>query len=127
MGQALPPAEGTSLREPALHNQTDHLPNNVSSGANGREPAAPEDGLSAPTLATTSPIRVPLNITLEGLLYVVILLAAALTRFWDLGSRALHHDESLHAYFSWLLATGQNYVHDPLMHGPFLFHFNALI
>ena len=48
-------------------------------------------------------------------------------RFWDLGSRALHHDESLHAYFSWLLATGEGYVHDPLMHGPFLFHFTALI
>jgi hypothetical protein len=67
------------------------------------------------------------GVTLEVTLYAVILLAAVLTRFWDLGSRALHHDESLHAYFSWLLATGQNYVHDPLMHGPFLFHMNALV
>jgi predicted membrane-bound mannosyltransferase len=67
------------------------------------------------------------SITLECALYGVILIAAVLTRFWDLGSRALHHDESLHAYFSWLLATGQGYVHDPLMHGPFLFHFTALI
>jgi predicted membrane-bound mannosyltransferase len=67
------------------------------------------------------------GVTLEVALYAVILLAAVLTRFWDLGSRALHHDESLHAYFSWLLATGQNYVHDPLMHGPFLFHMNALV
>lgn len=66
-------------------------------------------------------------ISLECLLYVIILVLALLSRFWDLGSRALHHDESLHAYFSWLLATGQNYTHDPLMHGPFLFHFNALI
>ena len=67
------------------------------------------------------------GVTLEAGLYAIILLAGVLTRFWDLGSRALHHDESLHAYFSWLLATGQNYVHDPLMHGPFLFHMNALI
>jgi predicted membrane-bound mannosyltransferase len=65
--------------------------------------------------------------TVEAALYAVVILAAALTRFWDLGSRALHHDESLHAYFSWLLATGQGYVHDPLMHGPLLFHLNALV
>ena len=70
-------------------------------------------------------IAAPVGITLEAALYALILVAAVLTRFWDLGSRALHHDESLHAYFSWLLATGQNYAHDPLMHGPFLFHMNA--
>ena len=59
--------------------------------------------------------------------WVALLLLAALWRLSDLGPRAASHDESLHAYFSWLLATGQNYTHDPLMHGPFLFHFNALI
>ncbi len=68
-----------------------------------------------------------LRFTVESLLYAAIIVAAILTRFWDLGSRALHHDESLHSYFSWLLATGQGYTHDPLMHGPFLFHFNALL
>ncbi len=52
---------------------------------------------------------------------------AVLTRFWDLGSRALHHDEAQHAYFSWIYAIGGGYVHDPLLHGPFLFHANALI
>lgn len=66
-------------------------------------------------------------ITPEAALYTGILLLGILSRFWDLGSRALHHDESLHAYFSWLLATGQGYVHDPLMHGPFLFHITALV
>lgn len=57
----------------------------------------------------------------------LVVLAAILTRFWDLGSRALHHDESLHAVFSYYLYTGLGYRHDPLMHGPFLFHFTALI
>ncbi|MFT4041418.1 MAG: TIGR03663 family protein, partial [Thermomicrobiales bacterium] len=76
---------------------------------------------------TATPGRWPPAITLEGLLYCIILALALLTRFWDLGSRALHHDESLHAYYSWMLATGQGYHHDPLTHGPFLFHFNALI
>lgn len=57
--------------------------------------------------ASATPARQWPAITLESLLYLVILALALLSRFWDLGSRALHHDESLHAYFSWLLATGR--------------------
>jgi uncharacterized protein (TIGR03663 family) len=64
--------------------------------------------------------------SLELVLYVLIALAALLSRFWDLGSRALHHDESLHAYFSWIYAEGEGYIHHPLMHGPALFHLDAL-
>jgi uncharacterized protein (TIGR03663 family) len=48
-------------------------------------------------------------------------------RMWDLGSRAMHHDESLHALYSWYLYVGRPYVHDPMMHGPFLFHLTALL
>lgn len=66
------------------------------------------------------------RVTLETLLYGLIFVIAALTRFWDLGSRALHHDETLHTYYSWLFATGFGYQHHPIMHGPFLFHANAL-
>lgn len=43
-------------------------------------------------------------------------------RLWDLGTRAIHHDESLVAYFSWQFYTGQGYEHNPLMHGPFQFY-----
>ncbi len=57
--------------------------------------------------------------------FAAILATAAVTRLWDLGSRAMHHDESLHAYFSWLLANGHGYIHDPMMHGPVLFHLVA--
>ena len=64
-------------------------------------------------------------ITVEGLLYLLIGLGAIFSRFWDLGRQALHHDESLHSYFSWLYYTGAGYTHDPLMHGPFLFHLVA--
>ncbi len=71
-------------------------------------------------------VRLQDRVTLETLLYGMIFLIAALTRFWDLGSRALHHDETLHAYYSWLFATGYGYQHHPIMHGPFLFHANAL-
>lgn len=65
-------------------------------------------------------------LTVEVLLYTLFVVVALVTRFWDLGSRALHHDESLHAYFSWLYAEGRGYKHDPMMHGPLLFHMTAL-
>jgi predicted membrane-bound mannosyltransferase len=72
--------------------------------------------------------RGPRSLTIEGLLWAVLLILTAWSRFWDLGSRTLHHDESLHVYYSWQFANGAiPYVHDPLMHGPFLFHANALI
>ncbi|MDP9374277.1 MAG: TIGR03663 family protein, partial [Chloroflexota bacterium] len=85
------------------------------------EERAAEHGRGAPR----SPGR-PARITLEAAIFVVIGLLALLTRFFDLGSQAQHHDESLHSYFSWLYYTGQGYTHDPLMHGPFLFHVAAL-
>ena len=95
--------------------------------ANGQAPRRPDAAAPAAPAAPSATVPFALRITIEGALYTVMIALAAITRFWDLGSRALHHDESLHAYFSWLLATGQGYVHDPLMHGPFLFHANALV
>ncbi len=57
-----------------------------------------------------------------GLIALVGLMAlAAALRFWDLGARALHHDESLHAQYAWYVYQGRGYTHDPLMHGPFQF------
>src|SRR5205085_3291877 len=57
----------------------------------------------------------------------VVLLGAVL-RFWGLGDKPLHHDESLHAYFSWqLMLNVASYHYDPLLHGPFQFHFIALV
>lgn len=53
-------------------------------------------------------------------------LAAVITRFWGLGFRALHHDESLHAHYALKLSQGLGYRHDPMMHGPFQFFLNAL-
>jgi uncharacterized protein (TIGR03663 family) len=66
-------------------------------------------------------------VTAETLAYAVILLAAFALRFWDLGARAMHHDESLHATYSWYLYDGRGYEHHPLMHGPLLFHLMALV
>ena len=59
--------------------------------------------------------------------YGALLVAAAATRLWDLGSRAIHHDESLHAFYSWNLSKGSGYAHDPMMHGPFQFEATAAL
>ncbi|HEX5810168.1 MAG TPA: flippase activity-associated protein Agl23, partial [Anaerolineales bacterium] len=65
-------------------------------------------------------------ITSEIALFVVIVLLAIVTRFYDLDTRVMSHDESLHTYFSWLLYRGQGYQHTPMMHGPWQFHWIAL-
>ncbi len=52
---------------------------------------------------------------------VLIVLLALGLRMWDLGSQALHHDESLHALYGWYIFDGRGYRHDPMMHGPFQF------
>ncbi len=65
-------------------------------------------------------------VTWERALYCLFILLAILSRFYDMGARVMSHDESLHTYFSYLLATGKGFQHTPLMHGPFLFHVTAL-
>ncbi len=73
-------------------------------------------------------IAIRLDLSVEKLLWLALFVIAALTRLWDLGYRTQHHDESIHTTFSWKFATGETpYVHNPLSHGPFLFHANALI
>ncbi|MEO6397167.1 MAG: flippase activity-associated protein Agl23 [Tepidiformaceae bacterium] len=68
--------------------------------------------------------RVALN--WEVALYLVVFAAAFGLRFWDLGGRALHHDESIHAQWSWSLIQG-NYHHSPIFHGPFYYHIQGLV
>ena len=63
----------------------------------------------------------------EAVAYGTLLIAAGAMRFWDLGQRAVHHDESLHSFYSWQLANGLGFTHDPLMHGPLQFEANAAI
>ncbi len=63
----------------------------------------------------------------ELLLFLGLAAIGLLLRLHELGNRAYHHDESLHAVYSWYLYIGRGYLHDPLMHGPFQFHVSALI
>src|SRR3989304_3258247 len=62
----------------------------------------------------------------EALLFVILIGAAIVTRFYDLETRVMSHDESLHTYYSWLLREGRGYEHLPMMHGPLQFHLIAL-
>ena len=55
----------------------------------------------------------------EVAFYVGVIALAVFTRFWDLGTRAIHHDESIHAFFA--LDFLNAYQHNPLTHGPFQF------
>ena len=56
-----------------------------------------------------------------------IVLLAAVLRLWDLDTRAFHHDESLHTYYSWILSEQGNYQHNPLMHGTLQFVATSLV
>lgn len=65
-------------------------------------------------------------ISVEILLFVLILILAVVSRFYNLEARVMSHDENSHVYYSWRLFRGQGFAHDPLMHGPLQFHMLAL-
>ena len=70
-------------------------------------------------------VKRPVNINFFTLLVVGLLVITVITRFFDLESRVMSHDESLHTQFSWYLSEGRGFSHDPLMHGPLQFHLVA--
>ncbi len=63
----------------------------------------------------------------EIICWILIIIVTLLTRFYDLGTKPLHHDESMHAFYAWKLFKGDGYQYNPMMHGPFHYHANALI
>ncbi|MCC6175466.1 MAG: TIGR03663 family protein [Chloroflexi bacterium] len=86
--------------------------------------ARPTDAVDAPTPPSipSTPAR------WAGALPFLILAAIGFVlRMHEVGLRAFHHDESLHAVYSWYLYVGRGYIHDPLMHGPYQFHMAALL
>ncbi len=73
--------------------------------------ATPDTQLEFPTSERGSRIFISklssLLTTWDAVVIVVLTFIAVLSRLWILGARVLSHDESLHAYYSWLLATGK--------------------
>jgi uncharacterized protein (TIGR03663 family) len=76
--------------------------------------------LDRPLLPTWQRVAA-VSVNWEMVAYATLILLGFALRIWDVGGRAMHHDESLHAYYSWLFYTGKGYTYDPLMHGPFQF------
>ncbi len=72
-----------------------------------------------------SPILTSLTLNWEVLIFSIIVVLSLITRFYDLESRVMSHDENSHVYYSWRLSKGQGYQHTPLTHGPLLFHLTA--
>jgi uncharacterized protein (TIGR03663 family) len=54
--------------------------------------------------------------------FLLILVIAFILRFWSLDLKLFHHDESIHAWFSYELLTKGAWSYDPSYHGPFLYY-----
>lgn len=92
-----------------------------------REETFPVAEAERPFAALEARLTRLLYVDAELLAYGVIFVLAIITRFWDLGTRVMSHDESLHTRYSWNLYHGDGFAHTPLMHGPLLFHVTALM
>ena len=66
------------------------------------------------------------KLTIENLIIIIIIFLAIVSRFYDLGTRVMSHDEINHVVPSWDLSTGKGYNQDPVTHGPLQFHLIAL-
>ena len=98
------------------------------------EPAGPETqeqaGGQVEAVGSTSMMRIIGRIDLhwwEAVAYAALVGVGLAMRLWELGARAMHHDESLHALYSWNLFSGLGYEHNPMMHGPLQFEANAVL
>lgn len=95
-----------------------------------RTAPAPEAPVSAnwPAIKSWLYAETPFGLSRWQLLvFLAALVFVAFTRFWDLGTRALHHDESMHARFAWDIYRSFDYRYNPLLHGPFQFYFTAFM
>jgi len=68
-----------------------------------------------------------LRLDTEKILWILLLILTVLSRTIGLGARAMSHDESLHAVYSFQLFDGRGYQHQPMMHGPLKFILNPVM
>jgi uncharacterized protein (TIGR03663 family) len=74
-----------------------------------------------------APLLSLVTVNWETILFVLILVGGAAMRFVGLALRSFSHDGGIHASWSHDLYAGHGYSHNPTYHGPFLYHFTALI
>ncbi len=65
------------------------------------------------------------KLNIETLLVVIVLIAAIITRFYQVDARVMSHDEVNHVVPANSLYKGQGYAYDPVTHGPLQFHLLA--
>ena len=58
-------------------------------------------------------------------IFLVIFIVALILRFFLLDLKLFHHDEAVHAWFSFKLLTEGTYSYDPVYHGPLLYYTTA--
>jgi uncharacterized protein (TIGR03663 family) len=91
--------------------------------------SAPPSANRAAALGTVLDRQIVGTLTLEKCLYLALFGVALLTRLYMLGPRPLHHDESIHAFYSWKITQDGvgSYQYDPVYHGPVLYYWTALV
>ncbi|WP_255333845.1 flippase activity-associated protein Agl23 [Methanosarcina sp. KYL-1] len=94
---------------------------------NGAEP----DGGQSPgfiRFSSSDPANLPeLSEKKYRVFGLLIILFALFLRFFHLGERVFHHDESIHSSLTLKLLEHGQYSYDPAYHGPFLYHSTALV
>ncbi len=88
-----------------------------------KKPSVPAEKPAGPLLPS---VNLP-ALDWERCLYIILILIGIVSRFYDLGYKELHHDESIHALNSYTLFKGGGFHYDPGYHGPMLYHINALV
>ena len=126
----LPPQERPALAEEGqnLAEEKDDLPSRPPPPQ--ERPALAAEGQNLAAVLDKSLLGAEgalVRVNWETLAWAAILILAVVSRFYALGARGMSHDESLHAVYSLDLYRNGSYQHDPMMHGPFLFHANAFI
>ncbi|MEI7643492.1 MAG: flippase activity-associated protein Agl23 [Chloroflexales bacterium] len=94
-----------------------------------------------PRRAAPSPFERAVNlswVSWELAAYLTIIALSVISHLWGLGTMAMHHDESIHAWSSWRFYTGAGsfscwggataptYCYDPVYHGPTLYLFTMV-
>ena len=83
--------------------------------------------LERPPSVLDRPVATVFALSWEKVLYVILIVGACITRFYNLGVRTMSHDESLHTQFAWYLWQGRGFQHSPLMHGVLRFEVTAFV
>ena len=91
-------------------------------------PAADAEATEWPAIAAWLRAETPFGLNRwQVLVFLSVMAFVVFTRFWELGARALHHDESMHARFAWDIYRSFDYRYNPVLHGPFQFYLTAFM